>query len=270
MEPSDLIEELREADSHLNVERVSSHTLRITTPTMRDAHDTVVFAVTEHEDGWTLSDGGQLAYLLDDDFSRVVDVMECAGALFESRADDAIEFEIDHRESLADAIRAFSYYLAATPVVWHALDCLKSTSKKTPSVEVMAKETKSHLVQHVGSSRSALIRLAHVVRDHGESFPAPLAVAASHSRIRPPLVASFIDATAPSSSLSAAKRNSAFLWTVIRDWDSTKKYVVVRGGAAQVEHFGDFYDERNITTVSTDDYGPLYEDTEAALEELVP
>jgi hypothetical protein len=194
--------------------------------------------------------------------------MRCAGALFEA-GESGLEFEVTHESSLVDSVLAFAYSMSVVPAVWHSLNCDTPDQQghSTPSaVDMMARETRSRIIENVGLRTAPLLQLKFTVTDRSESVPAPLAVALKGTKRRPPLVASFIDTTAPRSSLTAAKRNTAFLFEVIRDWSSTAKFVVVRGDDARVGHYAEFF---NVTSVSTENLGPLYDASVQAVAELV-
>jgi hypothetical protein len=259
--------ELRAGITDISVERLGASSFRVVLPGFRTQHDSVAIGVTEHDEGWTLSDGGQLAYLMDDDFDKVIAAMECAGAVFSPTGYNSVGLEVSHGESLCTSIISFSHYLSAAPVVWHSLECAKGAQDQKPStIDVMATETKNRLVKGIGRATAQYLQLKHTVNDRGESMKAPLAVASPRMRRRPPLLTTFIDMTAAPQAVISAKKNAAYLWEVVRDWE-TRKYVVVRGGSP--DHFSDFYDNYNITAVSSEDLGTLQRDTEEAIGELV-
>lgn len=269
MTTNPLTELLRTSSTDISVEQLSEATYRVIVPSMRNVHDSVAFGLTREGGAWTVTDGGQLRYLLDSDYLRVVEVMECAGAVFTTRG-GSVEFDIEHESSLASVVLAFGHYLAAAPTVWHALECARPAgSQKVSPMDLMAEETKIRLVEHIGPRAEHLVHLKYIVSDRDESVPAPLAIAAKGKRRRPPLVASFIDTQVHKQSMAFAKRNASFFFQVIRDWEDTSKYVVVRGDDDAVEHFANLFDRDNINTVSVLDLSRLYEDAHEAIESLM-
>ena len=270
IDSNDFQNELRAGISESSVEHLGDSAFRVIVPGFRTEHDTVAIGVTETDDGWTISDGGQLAYLMDDDFDKVIEAMECAGAIFSPMGYNSVGLEVTNRESLCTSIISFAHYLTAAPVVWHAIECSKGTQEQKPStIDVMATETKDRLVKGASRSIGQYLQLKHQVSDRGETAKVPLAVASAHMRRKPPLLTTFIDTTAAAQAVISAKKNASYLWEIVRDWGPTRKYVVVRGGTTDVDHFADFYDNYNITTVSSDDLGSLPRDAEEAVGELV-
>lgn len=254
----------------VSIEQLGEATYRVLLPTYRNTHDTIALGITEREDGWTLSDGGQLSYLLDDDFEKVVDAMECAGAMFQRLTGSDLTMEVEHPESLVSAVLGFGYYLGAAPAIWHTLECAKGTAEQKPtSADLMAKETRQRLIARATRPMEPYIHLKHPVNARGEKFNAPLAVTMKGARRPPVLLASFIDTSASAQAVVSAKKNTAFLWELARDWHDTRRYVVVRGVHEAVEHYAEFYDEGNINTVSTDDLGTLPQDVDEAITGLV-
>lgn len=117
----------------LSIEQLGDSTFRVLVPSYRTTHDAVALGITEHEGGWTISDAGQLAYLLDDDFDKVIDAMECAGAVFSRSGTREVSLQVEHRESLVSAVLSFAYYLGAAPAIWHALECAKGSQEQKPT-----------------------------------------------------------------------------------------------------------------------------------------
>lgn len=272
MNENELTSEIQEGITGVAVHPLGDGEYRVTVPNYRNTHDSVVIALTEMPGNrWLISDGGQLAYLLDDDFEKVVEAMECAGAVFSWNGDRAVTLEVTNRESLVPSVLGFSHYLAAAPIVWHSLECAKPAVEAKPtSVELMATETRQRLIERATSrDLTNFVHLKHPIAARGEHYRAPLAVAAKGARRTPPLVASFIDTTAAGQALTSAKRNTSYLFEIVRDWQNTRRYVVVRGGVDALEHFQAFYDHDQINTVSTDNLGTLPQDTEEAVAELL-
>ncbi|MEA2825981.1 MAG: hypothetical protein QOG43_420 [Actinomycetota bacterium] len=258
-----LSQQLRDAFGKVQVETLSEQSLRVTIPTGRHKHDSTALGLERSGDGWVITDGGQLAFVLDSDLDRIVDLLQCAGASF--RVDDeAVSLFVEDDANLVSATLAFAHYLAAAPLVWHALECAKRPLPATTTVDIMARETKGRLVEQLGEKVDPFIQLKLTIKGHGETFPVPLAIGSRSGKQPPALVASFIDTTAPQAAVTAAKRNTAFMLQVVREL-AIPKYLVVRGDQRAVEHFADFYDPLNTTALSSERLETLYEDANRVL-----
>lgn len=259
---------LSEAFGSLAVEAVSDSALRVLVPSGRHSHDVVAIGLERYGDGWLVTDGGQLEYLVEGHLPRLVDLLECAGAPFSLTSGRVVTLAVPADGNVADAVLSFAHHLLAAPVVWQALECAKPGTTAPSSVDVMARETKARVVDALGDRAKPYLHLRYDVLARDERFPAPLAVASPAPRPHlPRLVASFIDTTAPKNAVTAAKRSASFMLDVVSDL-TIPKYIVVRGDDREVDHFGDFFDPAGGTSVSSVDLNGFVTDTDAAISAI--
>jgi hypothetical protein len=269
MDRDQLRRALKDAIADVGIEELSEFNYRIVLPNFRHAHDSVALGVTEHAGGWTLSDGGQLAYLMDDDYERCIKAMECAGAVFALTESGDVALDVDSDANLVSAILGFAHYLGVAPTVWQSLECARTVSVNRPSsIDVMARETRARVVREARTNIAPYVVLSQRVYGRGESVTAPFAVVNKGNNRPPTLLASFIDTTVSPQAVVNAKKTTTYLWEVVRDLSQLRRYVVVRGPEEDVAHLSDFYDAENINTVTTTDLGTLPRDTEEAVSAL--
>jgi hypothetical protein len=268
MNSASIARRLREGFGSVTVDELAPDTFRILIPGGPLLHDTLAIGMERYGEGWQLTDGGQLAFLLDDEYERIAEIMQCAGAPF-TPTQQGLVMPVERDSQLAEAIHSFVHYLAAAPTVWHALDCARSDATARPvSVDVMAREMRGNITERFGERVVPYLHLKYRVVGRGEAYAVPLAVAVKGTRRPPILVSSFIDTLSPARAVTSAKVNATFMLNVVGEL-SIPKYLVVRGPDDAVEHFARFYDPFNVTTLSSERLGPLYEDVRAGVSEFI-
>lgn len=269
---SDLTTILDDSIPGILTDVVADGVMRVVVPTVRGPHEYVTVIVETIADGWLLSDAGEAARIAGSDIERLAHLLSCAGAEIEI-SEGVVTSPVASDEPLASRVLSFAHHLMAAPILWYARDCLLEDEPATdllppesPS-KILAKRTRQRLVERVGRHAAPVIGLDRRVFGRGESVRAPLAIMPPASKMPPLLVAAFVDTTASERSVTAAKKIATWTFEVVHDF-RIPKYLVVRGEASQVAHFGSFYDNFNITAVPSDDGSQLEADTVDAVTRL--
>lgn len=251
---------------------VADGVTRVVVPTARGAHEYVTVIVERIADGWLLSDAGEASRIAGSGIERLAHLLSCAGAEVEV-SENMVTVPVSADEPLASRVLSFAHYLMAAPVLWSARECLRDEEPETdvlppesPS-KVLAKQIRQRLIDRAGRHAAPFIALDRRVFGRGESVLAPLAIMPPASKHPPLLVAAFVDTTASERSVTAAKKVATWTYEVVHEF-TIPKYLVVRGGTVEIEHFGSFYDNFNIMAISSDDGSQLERDTIDAISRL--
>lgn len=267
----ELGQRLADAVSSPDVERISDSSYRVVLPDLRYAHSEIVFGVTAVDGGWIISDAGQMSQLLEADFDRLVEVLNCTGASF-SLSGNRLDWRVSESSDVVSSLTLFGHYLAAAPTVWHALECSKKAIKSETGTQQVARDTLSILVNRFGERSKPYMHLDHKVRWAGEIATVPLAIADPIVSTRatpslPRVTINCFDALSKPAFLSQ-KKEAAFLRTMLTSAPrKPAQYFVVRGSDDDVEHIAELFDATDSgVVVPTTDLGGLYEDVESALQ----
>lgn len=271
---SDVTFTLEDSVPGVLTDTIADGVVRVLVPSPRSAHEyvTVIVEVESASAGWILSDAGEASRVAGPDVERLAHLLQCAGAEIEV-SEGAVTSPVAADEPLGSRVLSFAHYLIAAPILWHARDCMlddESSSDLLPPEnpsKVLAKQTRARLVERIGRNAAPLIGLDRKVYGRGESVRAPLAILPPASKAPPLLVATFVDTTATERSVTAAKKVATWTFEVVHEFN-IPKYLVVRGDAKQIDHFGSFYDNFGIAAVSIDDGAQLEEDAVDAVSRL--
>ena len=251
-----LASELDETLGVLSVEQVAPGAFRVLLPLGPLGHDSLLISVESVEGGWVVSDAGMTRFLVEDDLEELEEALICAGAPFRLEGDQLIA-RVTRSEDLAEAVRSFGHYLAATPIVWQALECARVSvpGKETPTsaMILMAREARADLLDRLGPKVEPVIHLNYMVFGKANQASAPLAIASPRGpNVR--LIASFIDMTARKVAITAAQRATSFLLDVVAERDISK-FVVVRGDEWHIDRLMELYTHERAEIVSTEQKG---------------
>lgn len=269
---SDLISTLDDSIPGILTDVIADGVTRVVVPTARGAHEYVTVIVETIANGWLLSDAGEADRIAGPNIELLAHLLSCAGAEIEV-SEGMVTSPVASDEPLASRVLSFAHYLMASPILWHARDCLLEEDRASDILppesasRVLAKETRQRLVDRVGRHAGQLIALDRRVFGRGESVRAPLTIMPPASKNPPLLVAAFIDTTASERSVTAAKKVATWTFEVVHEF-RIPKYLVVRGGPSEIEHFGSFYDNLNIVAIPSDDGLQLEADTIDAVTRL--
>ena len=265
---NDLLNELRRFSARVSVTPVGEGVAEISLPDHRQSHDALTIGLELDGDDWIVSDLGSTSFLLGDEFDSVVEAMVCAGSPF-SAEDGALVTRSRTGEwtDLAERVMRFASHVGSVPIVWHSLACAAPRREQAPStVTLMAREAKGQLASAVPRAEPFLSVETSV---HGalDNVKAPLQFRLG-SRKLPRLVAGCVDFTAGPQGEAAAKKLTSYLWDTVQRLP-LQRYVIVRGSAAQVEHVANLYDQREVTTIPSDNLRALKESVHELVNELV-
>lgn len=263
-----LADELQTAVEGTSVERMGGEALRVLVPNPRWAHDWVAITVEATERGVILSDAGELRSLAGDEADEFLSLLNCAGAELEFTGGVA-SMTIDDPTDTARAVLSLAHYIIASPVLWHARRCLQDQSRSEPepsAARELARATRTRLAARFGDRVASVLRLNSKVKDRGEQAVAPLVMSAD-SRAQPRLLSTFVDYQAGAASITAAKKQTAWVYDVAKDL-RVPKFIVVRGSNDDVEHVARFYDHLNVTALSFSRPDPLERSVEEVAGDL--
>jgi hypothetical protein len=275
MNVEDLEARLDDELGAISVESLGVDAYRVILPSTRQTHDSIAISLERQHDAWVISDAGQIAWLLEDEFNQVLAVLQCAGAPFDVEH-GVVTHRVPADAELPAALWTFAHHMAAVPVLWHALACqrqgteeLEVAQSAPPSTVVMAREAKERIVNRLDSRYRPLLAVQHRIGTDKLTTFAPLAVVPPRSTMPPSLIASFIDTTAPKAAITSAQKTTSFLLDVASGLNIAK-FVVVRGPISDVAYAERIYKHEGASTVSTENEGPFLQAAEEACRVLMP
>lgn len=274
MTPEELETSLRDAVATPRVERLHEALISVLLPDPGMAHNYVQVLVERLPDAsYRLTDAMHLKRLVGDGRTDIMRWLRCAGAAIEADGDHAV-LRLASDEDLAQSVLTFARYIASASILWEAepcmtdddLDAVQAVREPSP-VKLMADEMRERILSHLGQRVAPMVRRNFAVRAAGERARAPLAIAPPHGRMPPRLIASFIDSTAEARSVSAAKKNSNWLFAITAEL-SIPKFLMVEGSSGEVQRLQHIFDHENVVTLPFRDGDNLLEEVRARTAEF--
>lgn len=216
----------------------------VSIPNPGQIHDETVVVVTVTDDGWSVSDAGNAAFWLGNDFNNIADLWLRSGTSVERLQNDelVVSTGLDVHVSARAVLGAASEFRQITEAR-HLIEAIRekkdAAAKAESSSRVMARELQA-LFEREHPSYARLGKLGHSIGRGAIKTSAPWSMQTPRGD-RTMVVSTFIDLLQTPQVVRSALATTSLVLDVAKHADIASRLVVVRGGDGVLADLVDMY-----------------------------